>query len=104
MAYPGVYPDDDKIIPHSPRREFGFASPISEITTDKIIKLESMKSMSIDQIVDLYRECYKIEDTSPTISTTQEGVYIGTETLLLGVVLVALFYYLKSKGKSHLSE
>ena len=31
MAYPGVYPDDDKIIPHSPRREFGFASKIEDV-------------------------------------------------------------------------
>ena len=102
MPYPGVYPDDDKIIPHSPRRRFGFASPISE-KIDKIIKLESMKNMSIDQIVDLYKDGYKIEDTSPTISTAQGGIYIGTGTLLLGVALVALFYYLKSKGKiSHI--
>ena len=99
MAYPGVYPDDDKIIPHSPRREFGFASPISEIITDKIIRLESMRNMSIDQIVDLYKDGYKIEDISPTIETAQGGVYISTGALLVGVGLVALFYYLKNKGK-----
>ena len=72
MAYPGVYPDDDKIIPHSPRREFGFASPISEMTTDRIIRLESMRNMSIDQIVDLYKDGYKIEDVSPTIGRSKE--------------------------------
>ena len=99
MAYPGVYPRDDDIIPYSPRREFGFASPISEIITDKIIKLESMRNMSIDQIVDLYKDGYKIEDKSPTIVTAQGGVYISTGALLVGVGLVALFYYLKNKGK-----
>lgn len=99
MAYPGVYPDDDKIIPHSPRKEFGFASPVSEIITDKIIKLESMKNMSIDQVVQLYRYGYRIEDTSPTIVTTQGGIYISTGIILLGIGLVALIYYLKTKEK-----
>lgn len=100
MAYPGVYPDDDKIIPHSPRREFGFASPISEITTDKIIKLESMKNMSIDQIVDLYKESYKIEDTSPTsptIATAQGGVSISTGALLLIGIGILAYLYIKKK-------
>lgn len=97
MVYPGIYPDDDKIIPYSPRREFGFVSPISEmeVTTDKIIRLESMKNMSIDQIVGLYKYGYKIEDTSPTIVTAQDGIYISTGAILLGIGLVALFYYLK---------
>ncbi len=100
MAYPGVYPDDDKIIPHSPRREFGFASPISEITTDKIIKLESMKSVSIDQIVDLYKDGYKIEDTyptSPTIATVQGGVSISTGALLLIGIGILAYLYIKKK-------
>ena len=100
MAYPGVYPDDDKIIPHSPRREFGFASPISEITTDKIIKLESMKNMPIDQIVDLYKDGYKIEDTSPTsptIATVQGGVSISTGALLLIGIGILAYLYIKKK-------
>lgn len=103
MAYPGVYPDDDKIIPHSPRREFGFASPISEITTDKIIKLESMKNMPIDQIVDLYKDGYKIEDTSPTsptsptIATAQGGVSISAGALLLIGIGILAYLYIKKK-------
>lgn len=100
MAYPGVYPDDDKIIPHSPRREFGFASPISEITTYKIIKLESMKNMSIDQIVDLYKHGYKIEDTSPIspiIATAQGGVSISTGALLLIGIGILAYLYIKKK-------
>lgn len=100
MAYPGVYPDDDKIIPHSPRREFGFASPISEITTYKIIKLESMKNMPIDQIVDLYKDGYKIEDTSPTsptIVTAQGGVSISTGALLLIGIGILAYLYIKKK-------
>lgn len=94
LAFPGVYPDENKIIPYSPRRKFGFTSPTSE-TTDKIIKLESMENMSIDQIVELYKNGYRIEDTSPTMATTQGGVYIGTGALLLGIGIVALIYYLK---------
>ena len=96
MPYPGVYPDDDKIIPHSPRKEFGFAS---EMMTDKVIKLESMKNISIDQVIQLYKYGYKIEDTSPTIATTQGGIYISTGVILLGIGLIGLIYYLKTKGK-----
>jgi len=129
------YPEDDKIIPYSPRRRFGFVSPIYGKMTAKIINLESMQDMSIDQIVALYRDGYiieglpetaytvhrqikfglmdeqkkygfigqesqgGIENTSPTIMTAQDGIYISTGAILLGVGLIALFYYLKSKGK-----
>src|SRR3990167_8520519 len=113
LAYPGVYPDENEIIPYSPRRKFGFASHMSDMSYDKtedkskIIKLESMRHMSIDQIVQLYKYGYKIEDISPTIETTQGGVYISTGALWLGVGIIVLIYYLKkidnskmlSKGK-----
>lgn len=195
QKYPGVYPDENKIIPYSPRRKFGFTSPMSEMVTDKVIKLESMANMPIDQIVNLYKEGYVIEglpeapqtsyrqirfgfmdnpdrqeryerqrrygfaesDTlpfehtppetfererkygfesnisipptippgvieqwqrqrrygftgqgsqggtesmSPTIMAAQDGIYVSTGAILLGVGLIALFYYLKSKGKT----
>lgn len=104
LAYPGVYADENEIIPYSPRRKFGFTSPISDIASgkieefldeSKIIKLESMRHMSIDQIVQLYKYGYKIEDTSPTIETAQGGIYISTGALLLGVGIIALIYYIK---------
>lgn len=101
MAYPDLYPDENKIIPYSPRRKFGFTSPTTTYDTSntKIIDLESMRNMPIDQIVELYRNGYRIEDMSPTIMSAQNGIYISTGTILLGVGLIALFYYLKSKGK-----
>lgn len=37
---------------------------MQETTTDKIIKLESMKDMSIDQIVDLYKRGHILESSS----------------------------------------
>lgn len=97
LAYPGVYADENEIIPYSPRRKFGFASNETEESLDesKIIKLESMRHMSIDQIVQLYKYGYKIEDTSPTIETAQGGIYISTGALLLGVGIIALIYYIK---------
>jgi hypothetical protein len=58
-----------------------------------------MRHMSIDQIVKLYKDGYRIEDTSPTIATAQDGIYISTGALILGIGLVALIYYMKIKGK-----
>ncbi len=91
------YPDDNKIIPYSPRKRFGFVSPNSPDI--KIIDLDSMKNMHIDQIVELYRNGYRIEDSSPIIKTAQEGIYISTGALLLTFGAITLIYYLKTKGK-----
>ncbi len=106
LAYPGVYTDENKIIPYSPRRKFGFVSPISDIASgqsekfldeSKIIKLESMKHMSIDQIVQLYKYGYRIEHASPTIETAQ-GISISTSALLLiGIGVLAYLYMKKNR-------
>ena len=101
MAYPGVYPDENEIIPYSPRRKFGFAS------SDKTIRLESMKDMSIDQIIGLYRDGYILEDISPTntpiidVSTikTAQGITISTGALILIIGVAGLIWYLRDKGK-----
>ncbi len=101
MAYPGVYPDENDIIPYSPRRKFGFTS------SDKTMKLESMKDMSIDQIIGLYRDGYILEDISPTntqiidVSTikTAQGITISTGALILIIGTVGLIWYLRGKGK-----
>lgn len=90
MAYPGVYADENDIIPYSPRRKFGFASPMN-----KNIDIESMKNMSVDQIIELYRNGYSIEETQfPTIETAQDGIYISTGALLIGVGLLVVTYYI----------
>lgn len=117
MTYPGLYPDENKIIPYSPRRRFGFASPTHGASNTKAIDLESMKNMPIDQIVGLYREGYTILEENivpPDVIDDRErdrkfgfagqgsqgGVYISTGVILLGVGLIALLYYIKSKGKT----
>ena len=92
------YPDDNKIIPYSPRKQFGFVSPAYDPDA-KIIDLESMKNMHIDQIVELYRNGYRIECSSPTIKTAQGGIYISTGAILLIFGAAALIYYLRYKGK-----
>jgi len=101
MTYPnpGIYPDIDEVIPHSPRRQFGFASSVSEATSDKIIKLESMENMSIDYIVELYKNGYMIEgntnNLSPNIVTAQ-GVSVSTGAIfLIGLGILAYIVYKK---------
>lgn len=118
MAYPGLYPDENKIIPYSPRRKFGFTSPMYDAPNSKIIDVESMKNMPIDQIVGLYKEGYTILEENVIIPPdvvdererdrkfgftgqgSQGGVYISTGAIMLGVGLIALLYYIKSKGKA----
>lgn len=111
LAYPGIYPDENDIIPYSPRAKFGFTYPVPisettnniENTATAVIKLESMKDMSINDIVELYRNGYRIEDTYPTTSstimTTQGGVSISTGALLLIIGSIGLIWYLRSTGK-----
>lgn len=93
LAYPGVYPNENEIIPYSKNKRFGFTSP-----DNKFIKLESMKDMSIDQLIELYKDGYKIENTSPTIVTTQ-GISISTGSLFLIIGTIGAIWYLKTKGK-----
>lgn len=97
LAYPGVYPNENDIIPYSKNKRFGFTSPGRE--NEKFIKLESMKDMSIDQLIDLYKDGYKIEyTTSPAIVTTQ-GISISTSSLFLIIGTIGVIWYLKNKGK-----
>lgn len=99
MIYPnpGIYPNIDNVIPHSPRRQFGFASSMSEETSDKIIKLESMENMSIDEIVDLYNNGYRIEDSTNNLSpdiVAAQGITVSTGALfLIGLGVVAYLAY-----------
>lgn len=107
MAYPGVYPDADSIIPYSKNKRFGF--------TGKVIDVESMKNMSIEQIVELYKLGYRIENMSsinnhsndlsqrykeahslsPTI-VAADGISIGTGAIVVvGIGLLLWFLVIK---------
>jgi len=91
LAYPKVYDDENKTIPYSPRGQFGFMNP-TDTANGTAITLESMKNMSIDQIVELYKNGYRIENTFPThqIATAQDGISISSGAILLiGMGLLA---------------
>jgi hypothetical protein len=98
LAYPGVYPDDNDILPYSPRRQFGFAQ-----SNNMTLKLEQMREMSIDQIVELYKNGFRIEDvsgSSHTIATAQGGITIsGDAILLIGIGVLAYMYLRKHPEK-----
>ena len=88
---PGIYPKDSELIPYYPRREFQFM-PSDETTNNGNITIDSMRDMSVDQIVELYKNGYRIENTSPThqIATAQDGISISSGAILLiGMGLLA---------------
>ena len=83
LGFPGVFTDESKIIPYSPRKQFKFMDTAT-------IKLESMKGMSIDQIVELYKNGYRIEDASSEPKIMTQDVTVSTGSLfLIGLGLVA---------------
>ncbi len=88
LAYPGVYQNENETIPYSPRKGFGFMQP--NTTGDRMIELESMKNMSIDQIVELYKDGYRIETSqTPTIETATTGISVSSDVLaLIGVGII----------------
>lgn len=96
LAHPNVYTDENEIIPYSPRGKFGFMHP-TDTTNGMTIKLESMKDMSIDQIVELYKKGFRIEDSAPIsqILTAQNGITISSGALLL--IGIGIFAYLLLK-------
>ena len=95
VAYPRTYENENKTIPYSPRGQFGFMNP-TDNANGTMIKLESMKDMSIDQIVELYKSGYRIESTSPShkIETT-DGITISSGSILLIGIGVFAYMFLK---------
>lgn len=90
-AYPGVFPDENKIIPYSPRRkQFKFMDNMT-------IKLDSMKDMSIDQIVELYKNGYRIEEMSQTstIATASSDITVSSGAIFLIGAAVLIYMLLK---------
>ncbi len=53
LAYPGVFSDENEIIPYSPRKRFGFTYPL-ETASDKI--LDKSKIIKLLQISKLLKE------------------------------------------------
>lgn len=89
LNYPKVYPKADDIIPYSPRGKFGFSS--------KTISLENMRNMSIDQVIQLYRDGYTIRSENESVSLssspqaktmTNQVTVSNTALLLIGIGVV----------------
>jgi hypothetical protein len=103
---PGIYPRADDIIPYSPRKKFGFAS--------NQIPLETMKGMSLDKLIQLYKNGYTISDENEVLSSlssfpnssqtnslnqkivSAQGVTISdTALILIGIAALGYFVYKK---------
>jgi hypothetical protein len=85
-AYPGEYQNENE-----------FRSMQSNMT----IKLESMREMPIDQIVELYKNGFRIEDASqpPTILAA-DGISISSGAIvLIGLGVLAYMYIRKHPEK-----
>lgn len=94
LAYPGVYQDENETIPYSPRREFGFMQ--QNTTSDRSINLESMRDMSIDQIVELYKDGYRIETSqTSTIVTASNGISVSSDAILLIGAGLLIYMFLR---------
>ena len=71
-------------------------------TDDKIIKLEKMKEMSIDQIIELYKNGYRIENAyqiipASTIETVSNGITVSSDALLLVGIGVLAYLFITNK-------
>ncbi len=92
MTDPGIYPKDSEIIPYSPRREFKFMP-----SGDNTIKIDEMRDMSTDQIVELYKQGFRLEDMAPvstsTIETASNGITVSSDVLLIvGIGVLAYLF------------
>lgn len=89
---PGIYPKDSEIIPYSPRREFKF------MPSDSMkIKIDEMRNMSTDQIIELYKQGYRLEDLAPvstsTIETASNGISVSSDVIVIvGIGLLAYLF------------
>lgn len=91
---PGIYPKDSDIIPYSPRKQFKFMS-----SEDMTISLDTMRDMSTDQIVELYKQGYRLEDMAPTQASrieTANGISVSSDVLLIvGIGVLAYIFIIK---------
>ena len=97
LSYPKLYPNENDIIPYSPRKQFRFMDSNNPLD-DKTIKLESMQNMSIDQIIGLYKNGFTIEDSSPSqIMTASNDITVSSDAILL--IGIGIFAYMMLKRK-----
>jgi hypothetical protein len=98
---PGIYPNENEIIPYSPRSQFRF---MENVTNDKTIKLESMRHMSIDQIVELYKNGFTIENMyqasqnhASTIVAATNDVTVSSDVIFLIGAGILVYMFIKKK-------
>lgn len=99
-ADPGIYPKDSDIIPYSPRTQFKFMP--SDQQSNMTISIDSMRNMSTDEIVELYRKGYRLDSgpiqtqLSPNINTAANDITVSTDALvLIGIGILAYMFFVK---------
>ncbi len=98
LSYPKLYPNENDIIPYSPRKQFRFMDS-NDLSNGKTIRLESMQNMSIDQIIGLYKDGFRIEGASPKsqVMTVASDVTVSSDAILL--IGIGIFAYMMLKRK-----
>jgi len=66
---------------------------------NNVLTINEMKNMSIDEIVNMYRNGYKVEENvtnlNPKIVSAQDGIAVSTGAMLLIGLGIVAYMYLK---------
>lgn len=68
----------------------------------KILKLEDMQNMTIDQIVNLYREGYNIEDSNIKQQTSNISIKSMQQTSNYGIITILFIGFVSSFVASYI--